>query len=47
MKGMSSQMSMKYMKSRDPAQDMRVMDPSRALDDPVPRLRGTGRRVLT
>ena len=47
MEGMSLPMSMKDMKSRDPAVDMKVMHPSRALDDPGPRLRGNGRRVLT
>jgi CopA family copper-resistance protein len=40
-------MSMKDMKSRDPAVDMRVMHPDRDLNDPGPRLRGNGRRVLT
>ena len=40
-------MSMKDMKSRDPSVDMRVMQPSRALDDPGPRLRDNGRRELT
>ena len=40
-------MSMNDMKSRDPAIDMRVMSPQRALNDPGPRLRGNGRRVLT
>ncbi|MDP9087721.1 MAG: copper resistance system multicopper oxidase [Pseudomonadota bacterium] len=40
-------MSMKDMKSRDPAIDMRVMSPQRDLNDPGPRLRGNGRRVLT
>jgi CopA family copper-resistance protein len=34
-------------KSRDPSIDMRVTQPSRALDDPGPRLRGNGRRELT
>ena len=38
---------MRGMKSRDPANDMRVMQPSRSLNDPGPRLRGNGRRVLT
>jgi CopA family copper-resistance protein len=33
--------------SRDPSVDMRVMHPSRALDDPGPRLRDNGRRALT
>jgi CopA family copper-resistance protein len=51
MKGMDMgsmpSMSMKGMKSRDPAVDMRVMSPDRALNDPGPRLRGNGRRVLT
>lgn len=58
MKGMSASMdgmamgdmkgmSMKGMKSRNPAVDMRVMDPDRDLSDPGPRLRGNGRRVLT
>jgi CopA family copper-resistance protein len=51
MKGMSmpgmSSMSMKDMKSRDPANDMRVTMPERDLNDPGPRLRGNGRRVLT
>jgi CopA family copper-resistance protein len=45
MNGMS--MSMKEMKSRDPAVDMRVPHPDRDLTDPGPRLRGNGRRVLT
>ncbi|GAC1666780.1 MAG: copper resistance system multicopper oxidase [Steroidobacteraceae bacterium] len=45
MKGMD--MSMKDMKSRDPAVDMRIMHPERGLNDPGPRLRGNGRRVLT
>ena len=40
-------MSMNDMKSRDPAIDMRVMSPQRALNDPGPRLRGNDRRVLT
>ena len=40
-------MSMKGMKSNDPSIDMRVMQPSRALDDPGPRLRDNGRRNLT
>jgi CopA family copper-resistance protein len=40
-------MSMKDMKSKDPSVDMRVMHPSRALDDPGPRLRDNGRRGLT
>jgi CopA family copper-resistance protein len=40
-------MSMKDMKSRDPAVDMRIMHPDRDLTDPGPRLRGNGRRVLT
>jgi len=40
-------MSMKDMKSKDPSVDMRVMHPSRALDDPGPRLRDNGRRELT
>ena len=52
MKGMQGMdgmqgMSMKDMKSRDPSVDMRVMQPSRALDDPGPRLRDNGRRELT
>ena len=34
-------------KSKDPSVDMRVMHPSRALDDPGPRLRDNGRRELT
>lgn len=46
MEGMKG-ISMSDMKSRDPANDMRVMQPSRALNDPGPRLRGNGRRVLT
>ena len=45
--GMSAPMSIKDMQSTDPAIDMRIMHPSRALDDPGPRLRGNGRRVLT
>ncbi len=40
-------MSMTDMRSRDPSVDMRVMGPSRALDDPGPRLRDNGRRNLT
>ncbi len=40
-------MSMNDMKSRDPAIDMQVMSPQRELNDPGPRLRGNGRRVLT
>ncbi len=40
-------MSMKGMKSNDPSVDMHVMHPSRALDDPGPRLRNNGRRNLT
>jgi len=40
-------MSGKGMKSFNPSIDMRVPDPSRALDDPGPRLRGNGRRELT
>lgn len=49
MKGMADMqgMSMKDMRSKDPAVDMRVMHPSRALDDPGPRLRDNGRRNLT
>jgi len=49
MPGMSDMkgMSMNDMKSRDPAIDMRVMSPQRALNDPGPRLRGNDRRVLT
>ena len=51
MQGMSmgsmSQMSMKDMKSRNPEVDMRVPHPERALNDPGPRLRDNGRRVLT
>ncbi len=39
--------SMKHMKSKDPSVDMRVMNPSRVLDDPGPRLRNNGRRELT
>jgi CopA family copper-resistance protein len=35
------------MKSRDPEIDMRVVNPARDLNDPGPRLRGNGRRVLT
>jgi CopA family copper-resistance protein len=46
MQGLQS-MSMKDMKSKDPSVDMRVMHPSRALDDPGPRLRDNGRRELT
>ena len=38
---------MQGMASRSPANDMRVMSPDRRLDDPGPRLRGNGRRVLT
>jgi FtsP/CotA-like multicopper oxidase with cupredoxin domain len=41
------EMAMKDMKSRDPSVDMRVMQPSRQLDDPGPRLRDNGRRNLT
>ncbi len=40
-------LSMKDMKSKDPSVDMHVMSPSRALDDPGPRLRDNGRRELT
>jgi CopA family copper-resistance protein len=40
-------MSMKDMRSRDPSVDMRVPHPSRALDDPGPRLRNNGRHNLT
>jgi FtsP/CotA-like multicopper oxidase with cupredoxin domain len=40
-------MAMKGMKSKDPSVDMRVAYPSRALDDPGPRLRDNGRRELT
>ncbi len=40
-------MSMEDMKSKNPSIDMRVMSPSRALDDPGPRLRDNGRHVLT
>jgi CopA family copper-resistance protein len=40
-------MSTNAMTSRDPAVDMRVPEPSTALDDPGPRLRCNGRRVLT
>ncbi len=51
MKGMpvggKAPMSMKGMKSRDPAVDMHVMNPDPSLNDPGPRLRGNGRRVLT
>ncbi len=46
MEGMQG-MSMKNMKSRDPSVDMRVMQLSRALNDPGPRLRGNGRHNLT
>jgi CopA family copper-resistance protein len=46
MGGMHS-MSMNGTKSKDPSVDMRVTQPSRALDDPGPRLRDNGRRVLT
>ncbi len=46
MEGMKG-MSMQGMKSRDPNVDMRIPHPSRALDDPGPRLRGNGRRELT
>ena len=46
MGGMASP-SMKDMKSRNPAIDMRVTNPDRDLNDPGPRLRGNGRRVLT
>lgn len=46
MEGMHG-MSVKEMKSKDPSVDMRVMHPSRALDDPGPRLRDNGRRELT
>ena len=46
MGGMHS-MSMNGTKSKDPSVDMRVAQPSRALDDPGPRLRDNGRRVLT
>jgi CopA family copper-resistance protein len=46
MQGLQS-MSTKDMKSKDPSVDMRVMHPSRALDDPGPRLRDNGRRELT
>ncbi len=45
--GSTPSMSMKGMKSRDPAVDMHVTSPDRGLDDPGPRLRGNGRRVLT
>jgi CopA family copper-resistance protein len=44
---MQSMQGMPGMQSHDPAVDMRVMNPSRALDDPGPRLRDNGRRVLT
>lgn len=40
-------MSMKDLRSRDPSVDMRVMQPSRELNDPGPRLRDNGRRNLT
>jgi FtsP/CotA-like multicopper oxidase with cupredoxin domain len=40
-------MSGEGMKTFNPSIDMRVPDPSRALDDPGPRLRGNGRRELT
>jgi FtsP/CotA-like multicopper oxidase with cupredoxin domain len=40
-------LSMRGARSSDPSVDMRVPHPSRALDDPGPRLRGNGRRVLT
>ncbi len=43
MQGMSPSDS----KSKDPSIDMRVTQPSRALDDPGPRLRDNGRRELT
>ena len=46
MNGMQS-MSLKAMASKDFSIDMRVMHPSLALDDPGPRLRDNGRRVLT
>jgi CopA family copper-resistance protein len=47
MQGMTG-MDMKDMPgSKDPSVDMRVMHPSRALDDPGPRLRNNGRRELT
>jgi CopA family copper-resistance protein len=39
--------SMKEIESRKPAIDMRVMNPDRSFNDPGPRLRGNGRRVLT
>jgi CopA family copper-resistance protein len=40
-------MAMNDTKSTDPAVDMRVLQPSFALDDPGPRLRDNGRRELT
>ncbi|MDP9007330.1 MAG: copper resistance system multicopper oxidase [Pseudomonadota bacterium] len=40
-------MAMGDMKSRDPSVDMRILHPDRDLNDPGPRLRGNGRRVLT
>ncbi|HEY1312343.1 MAG TPA: copper resistance system multicopper oxidase [Steroidobacteraceae bacterium] len=46
MSGMSG-MSMSGARSSNPSIDMRVPQPSRALDDPGPRLRGNGRRELT
>jgi CopA family copper-resistance protein len=46
MQGMPG-MSMQGTRSSNPSIDMRVPQPSRALDDPGPRLRGNGRRELT
>jgi FtsP/CotA-like multicopper oxidase with cupredoxin domain len=46
MQGMAG-MDGQGMRSDNPSIDMRVMNPSRSLDDPGPRLRHSGRRVLT
>jgi CopA family copper-resistance protein len=40
-------LSMRGMRSKDPSVDIRVANPSRALNDPGPRLRDNGRRELT
>lgn len=47
MHGMAGMAGMDVTNGTDPSVDMRLNSPSRALDDPGPRLRDNGRRVLT